>query len=248
MTVQHNVSSAGVQLKRAYIKHMHIVLVEDNTVLAASLVSMLKHEGYGVTCFNNGQTACLWLIDNQEAYDLVILDVLLPDMDGFEICQTLRLQPCTIPILMLTSKGSLEDTIEGLDRGADDYLKKPFVFKELLARIRSLSRRQPNVIDAEIQLAPGVRVDVLSQKVIKGEQEVHLTAKEYGVLSYFLHHPNKIITQQELYDHVFDFAEVQLSNTIEVHIKNLRKKLRTKTTELPLVTVRNAGYRFEYEK
>lgn len=243
-----SLSSAGVQQEKSYITYMHIVLVEDNTVLATSLVSMLKHEGYGVTWFSNGQTACSWLVDNQAAYDLVILDVLLPEMSGFEICQTLRVEHCKIPILMLTSKGSLEDTIEGLDKGADDYLKKPFAFQELLARVRSLARRQPHVIDAEIQLAPGVRVDVLSQKVIKEEREVHLTAKEYGVLSYFLHHPNKIITQQELYDHVFDFAEVQLSNTIEVHIKNLRKKLRTKTSELPLVTVRNAGYRFEYEK
>lgn len=227
---------------------MHIVLVEDNAILATSIVSVLKHEGYGVTHFSNGKTAYRWLSENQTAHDLVILDVLVPDMSGLEICQALRFEHSTVPILMLTSRGSLEDTIEGLDSGADDYLKKPFVFKELLARIRSLARRQPNVIDAEIQLAPGVRVDVLSQKVLKEDEEVHLTAKEYGVLSYFLHHPNKIITQQELYDHVFDFAEVQLSNTIEVHIKNLRKKLRTKTAELPLITVRNAGYRFEYEK
>lgn len=231
-----------------YYRSMHIILVEDNAVLAKSIDTVLKHEGYGVTCFSNGNTANSWLLDNKTAYDLVILDVLLPDMSGLEICQCLRLSQITIPVLMLTSKSSLEDTIEGLDHGADDYLKKPFEFKELLARIRSLLRRQPHVIEAQISLAPGLRVDILSQKVIKDETEVHLTAKEYGVLSYFLHHPNKIITQQELYDHVFDYAEVQLSNTIEVHIKNLRKKMRTRTAELPLVTVRNAGYRFEYEQ
>jgi DNA-binding response OmpR family regulator len=168
-------------------------------------------------------------------------------MDGLEICKELRRDGNTVPILVLTSKGELEDVVQGLDCGADDYLKKPFAFTELLARIRSLSRRQPDMIKTQIAITPDVIIDLLAQKVYKEGTEVHLTAKEFSLLSYFIAHPNTVLTQQNLYDHVFDFAEVQLSNTIEVHIKNLRKKLRT-TFEIPIITMRNAGYRFEYEK
>ncbi len=227
---------------------MHIVLVEDNTILAKSIDTVLRHEGYSTTLFTNGEDACTWLLHNTDVYDLVILDVLLPDMNGFEICRSLRMQRIGTPILMLTSKDAYTDTVEGLDCGADDYMKKPFVSEELLARIRSLARRQPQTIEARMQITSDVTVDFLAHKVYKSDEEVHLTAKEFAILSHFLQNPNKLLTQQVLYDHVFDFAEVQMSNTIEVHIKNLRKKLRTVTSELPLVTVRNAGYRFEYDK
>jgi len=226
---------------------MHIVLVEDNIILAKSVEKVLTHEGYTFTHFDNGATGYAWLSQNKAAYDLVILDVLLPEMDGFKICKALRMEKITVPILLLTSKDQPEDTVEGLDCGADDFLRKPFVFDELLARIRSLLRRQSAVIDATIAVTPDITVYVLAQKVLVNNTEVHLTAKEYTLLLYFLHNPNKILTQQQLYDHVFDFAEVQLSNTIEVHIKNLRKKLRT-AFELPITTVRNSGYRFDYEK
>jgi DNA-binding response OmpR family regulator len=227
---------------------MHIVLVEDNKVLATSITNVLKHEGYSVTHFDNGAIAHHWLVDNSSVYDLVILDVLLPEMNGFEICRALRTKKIKTPVLILTSKGSLEDTVEGLDCGGDDYLKKPFIFEELLARIRSLLRRQPNLLNIQMELTPDVTVDFQAHKVFRLKKEVHLTAKEFGILTYFLNNLNKVLTQQELYDHVFDFAEIQLSNTIEVHIKNLRRKLRTKEYELPIITVRNAGYRFEYDK
>ena len=226
---------------------MHIVLVEDNKVLAKSIISVLTEEGYSTTLFESGAEGYTWLRENTSVYDLVILDVLLPYMNGFEICQRLRLENATQPILILTSKSATSDTIEGLDCGADDYLTKPFVFDELLARIRSLSRRLPHMIDAQFMLTSDVQVDSFARKVFKAGKEVHLTAKEFNILAYFIAHPNKLITQQELYDHIFDFAKVQLSNTIEVHIKNLRKKLRT-NRELPIVTIKNAGYRLEYEK
>lgn len=224
---------------------MHIICVEDNKVLARSMEKVLRHEGYSTSHFLRGDEACFWLTEHTSAYDLVILDVLLPGMNGFEICRTLRDRGISAPVLMLTSKGTTEDTVAGLDHGADDYLTKPFAFDELLARIRSLSRRLPTTLHTIVRLTPDVSVDLLAQKVWKDGAEVHLTAKEFGILSYFLSHPNRILTQQELYDHVFDYAETQLSNTIEVHIKNLRKKLRTKH-ELPLTTVKNSGYRFEY--
>lgn len=225
---------------------MHIALVEDNQVLAKSIEQVLKHEGYSVSHFDNGATAHTALSHGAEAYDLIILDVLLPEMTGFEICKSLRKENVTTPVLMLTSKGALEDTVEGLDVGADDYLKKPFEFDELLARIRALLRRKSEILASQIAITPDVSVDTLARKVFKKGKEEHLTTKEFSLLMYFIHNPNKVLTQQELYDHVFDFAEVQMSNTIEVHIKNLRKKLRTSAFELPITTIRNAGYRFDY--
>ncbi len=227
---------------------MHIVFVEDNATLAKSIDQVFKQEGYVTTHFCDGAKACEWLVGNAGVYDLVMLDVLLPGMDGFSLCRALRDNGIVVPVLMLTSKNSSEDTVQGLDCGADDYLKKPFVFDELLARIRSLSRRQPRLADAVVTITPDVTVDMLSHTVVKKGEVIALTAKEFGILSYFLDHPNMVITQQALYDHVFDFADIQLSNTIEVHIKNLRKKLRTKAHELPLTTIRNAGYRYDYEK
>ncbi len=227
---------------------MHIVIVEDNSLLATSIKTVLTDEGYAVTVFSDGRAAYTWLVDNASVYDLVILDILLPKMNGLEICRSLRDEKITVPILMLTSKGTLEDTVEGLNCGADDYLKKPFEFEELLARVRTLLRRLPELTDARINVTPDVVVDSRAHKVFRIGEEVHLTAKEFALLNYFVSNPNKILTQQHLYDHVFDFAEVQLSNTIEVHIKNLRKKLRTKDFELPVTTVRNAGYRFDYER
>ena len=226
---------------------MHIVLVEDNVVMAKSIDAVLVREGYTTTCFDNGGIAHVWLLQNSQSYDLIILDVLLPEMNGFDICRSLRDTKLTTPILLLTSKNAAEDTVEGLDCGADDYLVKPFVFEELLARIRSLFRRQPEMLASKMSITPDVVLDVRAQKVLKKGIEVHLTAKEFSLLEYFVHHPNTLLTQQQLYDHVFDFAEVQLSNTIEVHIKNLRKKLRS-DFELPLITLRNAGYRFDYEQ
>jgi len=224
---------------------MHVVLVEDNQVLAKSIVKVLKKEDYNVTHFGDGQEALFWLELNTPAYDAVILDVLLPGKNGFEICKAMRVQNIIKPILMLTSKGAIEDTVEGLNSGADDYLKKPFVFEELLARLRALMRRPEHAINKIVALTPSIDVDTTSHKVIKEGKEVELTAKEFSILLYFLHHPNKVINQQELYDHVFDYAEVQLSNTIEVHIKNLRKKLRTKNHEIPIKTIRGAGYRLD---
>ena len=224
---------------------MRIALVEDNQVLATSILDVLRQEGYAVTHFADGDKAYASLSQSPETYDLAILDVLLPGTDGFSIVQALRKERVALPVLMLTSKGASVDVVEGLDAGADDYLKKPFTFDELLARIRSLLRRPPTVPERELYVTPDVTLDLRARTATKAGKPVHLTAKEFSILSYFVRNAGRVTTQQELYDHVFDFADVQLSNTIEVHIKNLRKKLRTKNHELPLTTLRGAGYRYE---
>ncbi len=225
---------------------MHIVLVEDNKILAKSTMRVLKQEGYTPTYFIDGSEAERWLIANIGSYDMVILDILLPGTDGFTLCKHVRAKGVLVPILMLTSKDTLEDTIKGLDCGADDYLKKPFAVDELLVRIRTLLRRPPLSV-AEIEKSiPSVIIDMKSHTIITSAGgSITLTAKEFSILVYFMRNPNEIIDQQRLYDHVFDFAEVQMSNAIEVHIKNIRKKFKAENHEIPLTTIRGAGYRLD---
>ena len=202
---------------------MHIVLVEDNKILANSIMRILKQEGYTPTYFIDGSEAKRWLIANTGSYDMVILDILLPGTDGLTLCKNVRSEGVLVPILMLTSKNTLEDVVEGLDCGADDYLKKPFAVDELLVRIRSLLRRPPLSVAELEKSIPGVTIDMKSHAVTTTSgASITLTAKEFAILMYFLRNPNEIIDQQRLYDHVFDFAEVQMSNAIEVHIKNIR--------------------------
>ena len=225
---------------------MHVVLVEDNQSLAKAILRVLKQEGYSPTYFASGSEAEKWLILNNGSYDLVILDILLPGMDGFTLCKNLRTEGVPTPVLMLTSKDTLDDTIAGLNAGADDYLKKPFEVDELLIRMRTLLRRPPLSIPDVVRSIPGVAIDMKSHTVVTDDGDaIVLTAKEFSILVFFLRHPNYVINQQKLYDHVFDFAEVQLSNAIEVHIKNLRKKFKATQYEIPITTIRGAGYRLD---
>ncbi len=225
---------------------MHIVFVEDNLTLAKATMRVLKQEGYTPTYFTDGAEAERWLIANNGSYDLVILDILLPGMDGYAICKNIRAARVQVPVLMLTSKDSVADTIEGLDSGADDYLKKPFDADELLARIRTLLRRAPLPEEDVTESLSGITIDMRSHKITTSDdQEISLTTKEFAILIYFLRHQGEVINQQQLYDHIFDFAEVQLSNTIEVHIKNIRKKFRDVDYEIPLTTIRGSGYRLD---
>jgi len=225
---------------------MHLVLVEDNITLARSLIRVFTQEGYTHTHFIDGGEAENWLISNNGVYDLLILDILLPSTDGFTICKHIRKAGIKTPVLMLTSKDTLGDTIDGLDYGADDYMKKPFEIDELLARIRTLLRRPPMPEGNVIEILPNIVIDMKSQKVFTHDKKtIPLTTKEFSVLTYFTSHPNEVINQQKLYDHVFDFAEVQLSNLVEVHIKNIRKKFKTANYEIPLKTIRGAGYRLD---
>ena len=225
---------------------MHIVIVEDNETLAKSIRKVLEQEGYSITHLNDGEEAAFWLTENQGDYDLVILDILLPGLDGYSVCKQLRDASITTPVIMLTYKDTVGDTIEGLDSGADDYLKKPFEIDELLARIRSLLRRQPLVAHTEYEVTPGVKADMTSRNLVTSSGEsIPLTTKEFAIVEYFLHRAGDVLDQQSIYDHVFDFADVQMSNAIEVHIKNIRKKFKNAGYEIPLTTIRGAGYRLE---
>jgi DNA-binding response OmpR family regulator len=232
--------------KKEYDWGMHVVIVEDNLVLAKSLLRVFAQEGYISTHFSDGIEAEDWLLLNDGSYDLVILDILLPGIDGLTLCRHLREAKMKTPVLMLTSKDTVSDTIEGLEQGADDYLKKPFEVDELLARMRSLLRRPPLSVNTLTDVLPGIVLDMRSQSVTTRDGErIPLTTKEFSIFAYFVSRPGEIVNQQQIYDHVFDFAEVQLSNAVEVHIKNIRKKFKAVNYEIPLTTIRGAGYRLD---
>lgn len=225
---------------------MQVVMIEDNKVLARSIIRVLENEGYVVNHFVDGVAGERFVIQNQTSIDVVLLDILLPSKSGYDISKSLRDNDVHVPIIMLTSKVTTANVVEGLSVGADDYLKKPFEFDELLARIHANIRRREPVCKGEYTLPGDIRVDIAARKVVKEEKEIRCTPKEFAILEYLLIHANRVVTQQELYDHVFDFAEVQNSNTMEVHIKNLRKKLKT-NHETPITTIRGMGYRMDVQ-
>jgi DNA-binding response OmpR family regulator len=224
---------------------MHIAYVEDNEILAKSVVKVLKHHGYGVTYFTNGEDAKKWLKTNFHLVDMIVLDLLLPGLDGLGVAQALREAKIHTPILMLTAKNSTSDVLEGFDYGADDYLKKPFSFDELLVRIRAILRRPKEIIPNTIKLPGGIDVDFKSQIVKNNGKKVHLTTKEFAILSHFVSFPNMLHSKEVIYEKVFDFVDTEKSNTVEVHIKNIRSKLKNKNHEIPLKTIRGRGYRLD---
>ena len=224
---------------------MKILIIEDNRNLTKSIARVLKQENFSVGSFWNGKEAEeFWLMNHQEI-DLVILDIQLPEKNGFKICQTIRKRNIATPVLMLTAKSELEEKVKGLQIGADDYLTKPFKFEELLARIHVLLRRPKEFKKEKMQLTKDIYLDSFARKVTKNEVEISLTPKEFEILEFLVRHRNKAVSQQAIFDHCFDFAKVNWSNTIEVHIKNLRKKLFTNDDEKILKTVRGIGYRLE---
>jgi DNA-binding response OmpR family regulator len=223
---------------------MQVVVIEDNEVLAGSIVRVLEHEGYSVTVLPDGESGEQFIRENKQSIDAVVLDILLPKQDGLSVLKNLRAHDIHTPILMLTSKDTTGDVVAGLTTGADDYLKKPFEFDELLARLRALLRRGEALESDVNELNPALSVNLSARTVTKKGNEVHLTPKEFGMLEYLLRNKNTVVTQQDLYDHVFDFVELEASNTMEVHLKNLRKKLTTQY-EQPIKTVRGVGYRLD---
>lgn len=221
---------------------MKILVVEDNYKLAHSIKEGLTHEGFAVDCLYDGVVAEQHMLLNRTEYDVAILDVMLPSMDGMAICRSLREHEVTVPILMLTARDAIDDKVKGLNSGADDYLAKPFAFEELLARIRALLRR-PRVSEKALLEAGNITLDTVSRKVEQDGKEIILTLKEYMILEYFLRNRNKVITRDELYEHAWDYADAAFSNTVNVHIKNLRQKLNDNGTYIQ--TIRGVGYKME---
>jgi len=218
---------------------LRILLVEDEIDLASSIRQGLEEEEYSVDVADNGEDGLFLAHIND--YDLLILDLLLPKIDGLTITRTIRKERRLTPILMLTAKDALEDKILGLDTGADDYLTKPFAFSELLARIRALLRRGVTPEPSRLQVADLV-VDVISHRVMRDGCEIELTSTEYRILEYFVRHPGKVISRTELSEHVWAGDLDRFSNVINVYIYRLRERIDRGFQVKLLHTLRGAGY------
>ena len=216
---------------------MRILLVEDDRALNRSLVKLLKTQNYSVDPAFDGQEALDHLLGVE--YDLIILDVMMPQMDGFTFIKKLRTQGDEGPVLMLTAKDSLADRITGLDLGADDYLVKPFEFEELLARIRAMLRRKKRDVLSDTVQIGDITINIAKKQVKKEATLIELTAKEYEVLEYLCRNRGQVLTRDQIREHVWGFEYEGESNIIDVIVKNIRKK--TKDPAL-IKTKRGLGY------
>jgi len=218
---------------------VRILLVEDEPGAARMLAKGLREEAYAVDVAGDGERALEQAFVND--YDLIILDVLLPGKDGFEVCRELRAAGSAVPVLMLTARDAVEDRIAGLDTGADDYLTKPFDFDELLARARALLRRGPALRPAVISVSDLV-VDTRSRRVSRGAREVDLTAKEYALLEYLARRAGEVVGRADIAEHVWDESYDPFSKVIEVFIQRLRRKVDEGHAVKLIRTRRGEGY------
>ena len=221
---------------------MRILLVEDDTAIARSLKEGLEDEAYAVDVANDGSEG--YRTAAADDYDVIILDIMLPEMNGYEVCRALRNDGNKTPILMLTARDAERDIVEGLDTGADDYLAKPFSFDVLLARIRALLRR-PNEKLEEILQVGDLKLDPSSKKVTRASQEINLTAKEYGVLEYLMRNKGKVLSKEQIISHVWDFDADVLPNNVELFIMFLRRKIDKSFKSKLIHTVSGFGYKLE---
>jgi DNA-binding response OmpR family regulator len=221
---------------------MRILLVEDEPRMANVIAKGLREHSYAVDIADDGDAALYQTSIND--YDLIVLDVLLPQRDGFEVCRELRSRGDATPILMLTARAAIDDRITGFDAGADDYLTKPFSFRELLARIRALLRRDTQLRPDVFQIEDLI-VDSASHRVSRGSQQIQLTAKEYALLEYLARHGGQLVSRAEIAAHVWDDSFDPFSNTIEVYMNRLRKKIDESHANKLLHTRRGEGYILE---
>jgi len=216
---------------------MRILVVEDEPDLLASLARALREEGYAVDTAENGEEA-LFKAESYD-YDTIVLDVMLPNLDGWSVLQRLR-QTKKTPVLMLTARDAGRDRVRGLDSGADDYVVKPFDLDELFARLRALIRRSSNQTTTIIEVG-AVKLDTAARRVFFRGQPVELTAREYALAEFLVLHRGKVVTRTELYEHLFDEDDSTLSNLLDVHVSNIRKKLGAEF----IATRRGHGYCIE---
>ncbi len=221
---------------------MRVLLVEDEKKMASFIERGLKEEGYAVDVMFDGEQGWECLTANE--YDLIILDVMLPKISGLDLCQKIRKEGRRTPVLMLTARDSVEDKIKGLDTGADDYLTKPFAFDELLARLRALMRRPKDLKEESRLSGGGLVMDLLTRKVRDIKGEISLSQKEFALLEFLMRHKGEVVTRTQIAEHVWDLHFDPMSNTIDVYINFLRKKIDGSTGKSLIETIRGSGYRF----
>jgi two-component system, OmpR family, response regulator len=223
---------------------VRVLIVEDELRMAGLIHRGLVREGVAADVAPNGEEALVFA--GAHEYDAIVLDVMLPGINGFETCRRLRSGGVWTPVLMLTARDSVEDRVEGLDTGADDYLVKPFAFAELLARLRALVRRgepeRPSVLEVG-----DLRLDPATRKVWRGSTEIALSAKEFALLETFMRRPDAVLSRYELLEHAWDFAYDNRSNVVDVYVRRLRRRIDEPFGRRSLETVRGAGYRLRAE-
>lgn len=223
---------------------MRILVVEDEKKVSSFIKRGLEEEKYEVDTAGDGEEGMKMALG--KPYDLIVLDWMLPKKDGLTLVKELREKKTMTPVLMLTAKDSLEDIIAGLDSGSDDYLTKPFAFAELLARVRALLRRSEMDKGAELRFGD-LRLDPVTHKVWRKDIEIDLTAKEYGLLEYFMRNANQVLTRTMIADHVWDYTFDTFTNIIDVYVNYLRKKIDRDADKKLIHTVRGVGYIFKEE-
>jgi two-component system OmpR family response regulator len=219
---------------------MRVLVVEDDVKMASLIRRGLRADGIAADVAVKGQDA-LWMAGSTE-YDAIVLDVMLPGLNGFEVCQRLRADEVWSPVLMLTARDAIEDRVQGLDTGADDYLTKPFSFAELSARLRALARRGPIERPAVLE-AGDLRLDPASRRVRRGATDIALSAREYALLETFMRRPGQVLDRFQLLEHAWDDEYENRSNVIDVYVRYLREKVDRPFGLESIETVRGAGYR-----
>jgi DNA-binding response OmpR family regulator len=223
---------------------MHILVVEDEQRLAFLLRRVLLEERHTVDLAYDGQTGLDLALS--DTYDVVILDVMLPGLDGLEVCRQMRAERIMTPVLMLTARGAVEDRVVGLNVGADDYLVKPFAMEELLARINALLRRRDRRFDEIPQLSAGdLTLDLVRHEARRAGRVIELTAKEFALLEYLMRHPGQVLTRTQIIDAVWRYDLEALSNVVDIYIHYLREKIDHGFSHALIKTVRGVGYKIE---
>jgi DNA-binding response OmpR family regulator len=221
---------------------MHVLIVEDDPGIARFLERGLAAHGHRSFSVDNGRDAVIMAAD--EGVDFVLLDIMLPGMDGQEVLRRIRARRPGLPVLMLTARDEIRDKVRALDGGADDYLTKPFDLEELLARMRALVRRADQPQSSRIEIGD-LKMDLLSHRVWRGDKQIDLSSREFSLLEYFVRHSGQVLSRQQILSAVWDYAFDPGSNVVDVYVSYLRNKLDRRGEPSLIATVRGAGYRFE---
>ena len=220
---------------------MRVLIVEDERKISAYVKRGLEEQGYAVDAAFTGREALAWA--ETVPLDLIILDILLPEMDGLTVSRELRKRGVRTPILMLTARDAIDDRVAGLDAGADDYLVKPFALKELLARLRALTRRAAEAPKSTLLQVADLTLDIATHRVKRGGRLIGITAKEYAVLECLMREPGRVLTRTMIAEHVWNYDVFNQSNVVDVYIRNLRRKIDDGFDIKLIHTIRGAGYR-----
>lgn len=224
---------------------MKILLVEDEPSLVRYIKKGLEEEGHAVDAATDGQQALA--ASEMAVYDAIILDIMIPKINGLEVCKRIRSRGKSSSILMLTARDAIEDRVAGLDAGADDYLVKPFAFEELLARIRAISRRSLDTPRSPLLRVNDLCLDTVTKKATRGTLSIDLTAKEYAILEYMMRQPGRVFSRDQIAEHVWDSHTFNESNVVDVYIRNLRRKIDDPFVQKLFETIRGLGYRIAVE-